>query len=327
METPELHEDDDLLPSTPALDEESPFATMMSLFDEAADRLGVAPDEYAILRKTDREMAVAIPIPLDDGRLAVFDGYRIQHNQGLGPFIGPMRLSKDIKIDELRALAAWMTWKCAVLNIPFGGAAGGIRINTKRRSRSELERAVRRYAADLYGTIGPDRDVLTPDVGCEQAVMAWVMDTISMHERHTENGVVTGKPTALGGSHGHRDAVAKGIRVVLRLALTRYKLPDTPSVIIQGAGRVGGTLAGMLHAEGIRVCGLSDVHGGFHNPRGLDIPAYWPGEKNTARSTAHQASSIVSRMRTCSPSPVTCSSPAQSPTRSTRAMRAVSTRS
>ena len=137
----ELHQDDDLLPSSPALDEESPFATMMSLFDEAAARLGVKADEYAILRKPDREMTVAVPIRLDDGALAVFDGYRVQHNQGLGPFLGPMRLSKDIKLDELRALAAWMTWKCALLNIPFGGAAGGIRINARRRSRRALELA------------------------------------------------------------------------------------------------------------------------------------------------------------------------------------------
>jgi glutamate dehydrogenase (NAD(P)+) len=189
---------------------------------------------------------------------------------GLGPFIGPMRLSKDVKIDELRALAAWLTWKCAVLNIPFGGAAGGIRINAKRRSRTELERAVRRYAADLFGDLGPDRDILTPDVGCDQGVMAWVMDTISNHERHTENGCVTGKPTSLGGSRGHRDAVAKGICVILRLALARFKLPDRPVVVIQGAGRVGGTLAGMLQSAGIRVIGLSDVHGGLLNPRGLD---------------------------------------------------------
>jgi glutamate dehydrogenase (NAD(P)+) len=269
----ELHLDDDLLPSSPALDEESPFATMMSLFDEAAARLGIKADEYAILRKPDRELTVAVPIRLDDGALAVFDGYRVQHNQGLGPFLGPMRLSKDIKLDELRALAAWMTWKCALLNIPFGGAAGGIRINARRRSRRELESAVRRYAANLFGSIGPDRDVLTPDVGCDQEVMAWVMDTISEHERHTENGVVTGKPISLGGTLGHEDAEAKGIRTILRLALDRFKLAAVPAVVIQGAGRVGGRLARLLHAEGVRVIGLSDVTGGFHNPRGLDVPA------------------------------------------------------
>ena len=144
----------EVLPSTPALDEESPFATMMSLYDEAAARMGVAPSNYAILRKPDRETLVSIPVLLDDGSWTVFEGYRIQHNQGLGPFIGPMRLSPSMKVDELRALAAWMTWKCALLNIPLGGAAGGIRIHPKRRSRAELERAVRRYTANLLDVIG-----------------------------------------------------------------------------------------------------------------------------------------------------------------------------
>ncbi len=277
---------EDLLPSTPALDEESPFATMMSLFDEAAARLGVDPANYAILRKPDREIAVAVPVHLDHGPMAVFDGYRVQHNQGLGPFIGPMRLSKDIKLDELRALAAWLTWKCAVLNIPFGGAAGGIRINVKKRNRVEVERAVRRYAADLFGVIGPERDILTPDVGCDSEIMAWVMDTISNHERFTESAVVTGKPTALGGSRGHSDATARGLRVILRLALERYKLGDAHGgIVIQGAGRVGGALAGLLHSEGLRIAGLSDVHGGFYNRKGLDVPHLlaWRGEHGTLR--------------------------------------------
>jgi glutamate dehydrogenase (NAD(P)+) len=211
----------------------------------------------------------------------VFDGYRVQHNQGLGPFLGPMRLTSGIKIDELRALAAWMTWKCALLNIPFGGAAGGIRINTKRRSRAEVHRAVRRYAAVLFGIIGPERDVLTPDIGCDAEVMAWVMDTISAHERFTEHGVVTGKPTCMGGTRGHSEAVATGLRVVLRLALDRYKLADLPSVIIQGAGRVGGSLARLLFKEGFRVVGLSDVSGACYDARGLDVPKLLAGRAAT----------------------------------------------
>jgi glutamate dehydrogenase (NAD(P)+) len=280
--TQDLHRDDDLLPATPALDEESPFATMMSSFDEAAARLGVKPDEYQILRKPDREISVSVPIQLDDGSLGVLDGYRVQHNQGLGPFAGPLRLSKDVKLDELRALAAWMTWKCALLNIPFGGAAGGIRINAKRRSRGELERAVRRYAAVLFGVLGPDRDILTPDVGCDQQVMAWIMDTISAHERHTENAVVTGKPTSLGGTRGHDTAVASGIRTILGLALEHFKLPPSPTVVIQGAGRVGGPLAEVLAKAGLRVIGLSDVSGGLHNPRGLPV-----AELRAHRAAAH----------------------------------------
>jgi glutamate dehydrogenase (NAD(P)+) len=268
-----IEEADDLLPATPPLDEESPFATMMSLFDEAASRLGIPPSNYTVLRKPDREMAVAIPIQLDSGDWAVFDGYRVQHNQGLGPFLGPMRLSRDIKIDELRALAAWMTWKCAVLNVPFGGAAGAVRINTKRRSRIEIEHAVRRYAADLIDIIGPDRDILTPDIGCDEEIMGWIMDTVSNHERHTVNAVVCGKPRALGGMPENDRAVARGLRVILRRAMERYRLPESEAqVIVQGCGTVGGNLARILHEDGHLVCGISDVHGAFFDEKGLDVP-------------------------------------------------------
>ena len=267
-------EADDLRPTTPTLDDESPFATMMSLYDEAAALLGIDPSNYAILRRPDREMTVSVPVPLDDGSYGVFDGYRVQHNQGLGPFIGPMRLSANVRIDELRALAAWMTWKCAVLNIPFGGAAGGIRINTRKRSRAEIARAVRRYTANMLDIIGPDRDIFSPDIGCDEEIMAWVMDAVSNHERHTENAVVTGKPLALGGSRGSKDAVAQGLRVILRLALERHRIEqERPTVVIQGVGAVGGNLARLLHNDGFLVCGLSDTSGGIFNERGLDVPA------------------------------------------------------
>lgn len=267
-------EDDDLRSPSPDLDEESPFATMMSLFDEAAALIGVEPSNYAILRKPDREITVAVPILLDDGDFAVFDGYRVQHNQGLGPFIGPLRIHQNLRLDELRALAGWMTWKNAIMNIPFGGAAGGIRINTKRRSRDELQRAVRRYTANLLDSIGPERDVLTPDIGCDPEVMAWVMDTVSNHSRCTENAVVTGKPFALGGSRGSLDAVAQGLAVVLELALARFELGAAENgVIIQGSGQVGGHLARLLASRGRGVIGISDVHGALYNPGGLDVPA------------------------------------------------------
>ncbi len=261
------------LPSTPALDDESPFATMMSLYDEAAAMLGVDPSNYAILRKPDRETAVAIPVELDDGTWTVFDGYRIQHNQGLGPFIGPMRLTGDLKIDELRALAAWMTWKCALLDIPLGGAAGGIRLNPRKRSRGEIERAVRRYAAGMLDVIGPDRDILTPDVGTDATMMAWVMDTVSTHERYTVSGVVTGKPIELGGTKLNDQAPALGLRVVLRLAIEAYRLEERGLHIhIQGAGQVGSTLSRLLHADGHKICALSEIGGAVYNEAGLDIP-------------------------------------------------------
>lgn len=264
--------EDDLLPPTPVLDEESPFATMMSLFDEAAARLGVDPASYEILRKPDKEITVAVPVRLDDGTLAVFDGYRVQHNPGLGPFMGPLRLHPRLELDELRALAGWMTWKCAVVNIPFGGAAGGIRINTHRRTGGEVERAVRRYTAALLDVIGPERDVFAPDIASDEDVMAWIMDTVSNHERHTEAAVVTGKPIALFGTKGHTDAVAHGLRVIYKLAVDRYELPETRArVIIQGAGTVGGNLARLLHQDGQRICGISDVHGALYNENGLDV--------------------------------------------------------
>ena len=265
---------EELMPSTPPLDEETPFAAMMASFDKAARRVGTDPAEYKILRKPDREVTVAVPVRLDDGEIAVFDGYRIQHNAGLGPFLGPLRLQGDLRQDDLRALAAWMTWKCALLGVPFGGASGGIRIDTRRHSLGEVERAVRRYVANLLGDVGPERDVFMPDVRADEHVMAWIMDVVSTHARHTENSVVTGKPTNMGGSWGNRDAVSQGLRVILRLAAAQFGLQRGPlRIIIQGAGQVGGTLAGILHEEGHKVCGISDVHGGFYDENGLDVPS------------------------------------------------------
>ena len=288
MNRNELLQDDfdGLLPSTPLLDDETPFATMMSSFDLAAQKLGIDPAEYAILRKPDREVTVAVPVRLDDGTIQVFDGYRIQHNAGLGPFLGPLRLHRRIKVDELRALAGWMTWKCAVLDVPFGGSAGGIRIDARRRSMGEIERAVRRYTANLLSDIGPERDVFMPDIGCPESVMAWIMDTVSSHTRVTENAAVTGKPIELGGSEGHEDSVAQGLRVILRLAVERFGLPGSNvSVVVQGAGTVGGALARLLHGDGLQVRGISDVHGAFYSEKGLDIPSIlaWRGEHGSLR--------------------------------------------
>jgi len=265
---------EDLLPSTPRLNEETPFATMMASFDEAAHLIGIDRDSYAVLRKPDREISVSIPVRLDDGSLAVFDGYRIQHNAGLGPFLGPLRLEKGLRLDDLRAIAAWMTWKCAVLNVPFGGSAGGIRINAPRHSKGEIERAVRRYTACLSEDIGADRDVFAADINAGEEVMAWIMDTVSSHRRVTENAAVTGKPTSMGGTLGHEDAVAQGLRVILRLACERHGLAGGPlRIVIQGAGTVGGNLACILAADGHRIIGISDVSGALLSSNGLDVPS------------------------------------------------------
>jgi len=261
------------LTSTPTLDEESPFRTMMVSFEEAARVLGADLTEFAVLAKPDREVKVAVPVMRDNGELTVFDGYRVQHNAGLGPFLGPLRLQGDMRMDDLRALAAWMTWKTAILNIPFGGSAGGISIDTKQHSGAEIERAVRRYTASLLGDVGPDRDVFMPDLKAGEQVMAWVMDTISNHARHTENPAVTGKPLELGGSLGHSNAVARGLYVIMRLAVQHFGLPRGPlKVSVQGAGTVGGNLARILYEAGHIVCGISDVNGAFFNEKGLPIP-------------------------------------------------------
>jgi len=263
---------DDLAPSSRSLEDESPFATMMASFDEAADQLGLDPDLYALLRKPDREIQVSVPTAMDDGTLAILEGWRVQHNAGLGPYFGPLRLQPTLRVDELRALAGWMTWKCAVLNIPFGGAAGGIRMSSKSHSKVEIERAVRRYVSNLLSDIGPERDIFSSDLATDEQVMAWVMDTVSMHARHTENAVVCGKPLNLGGTHGNADAIAQGMRRIVRHALSHAGLPQQGArIAIQGAGRRGGNLAQLLAEDGHKIVALSDYHGGVWNEAGLDV--------------------------------------------------------
>ena len=267
---------DDLAPGSRAHDEH-PFSTMMASFDEAAEHLGLDPGLYAILRKPDREIHVSVPTPLDDGGLAVHEGFRIQHNAGLGPYFGPLRIQSPLSVDELRALAGWMTWKCAVLDIPFGGSAGGIRMDPAARSRAEVERAVRRYVSSLLSDIGQDRDVFSSDIATDESVMAWVMDTVSMHSRFTENAVVCGKPIELGGTLGNADAVAQGLRMVLAHALRSAGLPERGArVMIHAAGARGANLAALAAAEH-RVVGLSDVHGALYDEKGLDVGSILSG--------------------------------------------------
>ena len=264
------------LAGQPSFDEETPFASMMSLFDEAAERLLIERDLYALLRKPDREVNVSIPVRLDDGSLGVLDGWRVQHNMGLGPYAGPMRVSGDLKVDELRALAGWTTWKCALANVPFGGAAGGIRLDRDKQSPAVLEGAVRRYTASLLDVIGPERDVFLPDKSADEQLMAWMMDVVSMHERHTSNAVGLGKPTVLGGSRGHLDSIARGMRTVLELARAEFSLGSDRGgmrAIVQGAGSVGGNLALGLSEDDWRVVGISDYYGALYNPAGLDVRA------------------------------------------------------
>ncbi len=253
---------------------ENPFESMMERFDEAARLLKLDPNIYKILRWPNREITLYIPVMMDDGNYQVFTGYRVQHNFARGPAKGGVRFSPEVSLDEVRALAAWMTWKCAVVNIPFGGAKGGIICDPRQMSKGELERLTRRYTAELLDFIGPERDVPAPDMNTNEQVMAWMMDTFSMHARHTVTAVVTGKPIELGGSRGRREATGRGLLFVCNEASRKFGFDISETrVIVQGAGNVGGTAALLMHQEGYKVVGLSDITGALYNPSGLDIPA------------------------------------------------------
>lgn len=246
---------------------------MMSRFDHAAQLLQLDPDLYKVLRVPNREITTYIPVFMDDGHIEVFTGFRVQHNFARGPAKGGIRYAPDVTIDEVRALAAWMTWKCAVVNIPFGGAKGGIICDPSQMSRGELERLTRRYTAELIDFIGPERDVPAPDMNTNEQTMAWIMDTYSMHARHTVTAVVTGKPIELSGSQGRREATGRGLLFVVDEAVKKLGLtPENTRIVIQGSGNVGGTAARLMHVTGYKVVAISDIHGGIYNPKGLDIP-------------------------------------------------------
>jgi glutamate dehydrogenase (NAD(P)+) len=246
---------------------------MMSRFDHAAQLLQLDPDLYKVLRVPNREITIYIPVFMDDGHIEVFTGFRVQHNFARGPAKGGIRYAPDVTLDEVRALAAWMTWKCAVVNIPFGGAKGGVICDPSQMSRGELERLTRRYTAELIDFIGPERDVPAPDMNTNEQTMAWVMDTYSMHARHTVTAVVTGKPIDLSGSQGRREATGRGLLFVIDEAVKKLGLkPENSRVVIQGSGNVGGTAARLMSETGYKVVAISDIHGGIYNPNGLDIP-------------------------------------------------------
>ncbi len=254
--------------------ETNPFESMMSRFDRAAQLLNLDPDLYAVLRVPNRELKVYIPVRMDSGRMQVFEGFRVQHNFARGPAKGGIRYSPDVTLDEVRALAAWMTWKCAVVNVPFGGGKGGVICDPQQMSLGELERMTRRYAAELIDFIGPEKDVPAPDMNTNEQTMAWIMDTYSMHARHTVTAVVTGKPIDIGGSAGRREATGRGLLFVINEAIKRFKMtPAETRVVVQGSGNVGGIGAQLLHEAGYKVVAISDINGGIYNPAGIDIPA------------------------------------------------------
>jgi len=255
-------------------DEFNPFLAMAERFDVAADFLGLDRGVREVLRNPDRELTVSIPVMMDDGSLRVFKGYRVQHNFVRGPAKGGIRFAPDVHLDEVRALAAWMTWKCSVVNVPFGGGKGGVIVNPRELSMSELERLTRRYTTSIMDILGPDRDVPAPDMNTNEQTMAWFMDTYSMHVRKSTPAIVTGKPLALGGSRGRTEATGRGVMIACREALKKLGMrPENTRTVVQGAGNVGGIGALLLHREGYKVIAISDVTGGVVDEKGLDMPA------------------------------------------------------
>jgi glutamate dehydrogenase (NAD(P)+) len=256
----------------PILDHENPFQSMMERFDIAAEILELDPGFYEYLCTPSRIHITAIPVTMDDGRIKVFEGIRVIHNEVLGPAKGGIRFAMDVSVDEVKALAAWMTWKCAVVNVPFGGGKGGVVCNPREMSPGELERMTRRYTANLIDVFGPDKDIPAPDMNTNEQIMAWILDTYSMHARRTENAVVTGKPILLGGSQGRKEATGRGVMTVTLAALERLgRRPSQCTVAVQGFGNVGSIGARLLMEQGCKIVAVSDVSGGYYNENGIDI--------------------------------------------------------
>jgi glutamate dehydrogenase (NAD(P)+) len=252
--------------------ETNPWEAQAFRFDDAARRLKLDEGIWKVLRYPSREIIVHIPVQMDDGRIEVFTGYRVQHSNARGPGKGGIRYAPDVSLDEVRALASWMTWKCAVVNIPFGGAKGGVICDPKTMSQGELERMTRRYTAELIEFIGPEKDVPAPDVNTNEQTMAWIMDTYSMHMRQTVTSVVTGKPVNIGGSRGRREATGRGVSIVTDQALKHLNMvPAETTVIVQGFGNVGSHSAKLLWDKGYKIIGIGEYDGALFNENGIDI--------------------------------------------------------
>ncbi len=252
----------------------NPYEMAVQQFEAAAGKLNLSEDMREILRQPKRELTVHFPVRLDNGRIRTYTGYRVQHNVNRGPAKGGIRYSPDVTLDEVKALAMWMAWKCAVVGIPYGGAKGGVICDPKHMSPGELERLTRRYATEISIIIGPHGDIPAPDVNTNSQVMAWIMDTYSMHEGFSIPAVVTGKPLSIGGSEGRNDATATGVLFVTRQAAKRIGMPlQGARVSIQGFGNAGSIAARLFHNEGCKVVAVSDTRGGIYNESGLDPAA------------------------------------------------------
>ena len=255
------------------LDQEiNPWEAQNARFDFAARKLNLDEGLWKVLRSPSRELIVHFPVNMDDGRIEMFTGFRVQHNIARGPCKGGIRYTLDVTLDEVRALASWMTWKCAVVNIPFGGAKGGVICDPKNMSKGELERMTRRYTSEIIEFIGPEKDVPAPDVNTNEQTMAWIMDTYSMHMRQTVTSVVTGKPINMGGSQGRIEATGRGVMVACNESLRYLNLPIKGCrVVIHGFGNVGSNAARLMQEQGYKIIGIAELDGGLYNPAGIDI--------------------------------------------------------
>jgi len=262
-----------VLTPTVTLDQEiNPWEAQSARFEFAARKLNLDEGLWKVLSSPSREVIVHFPVSMDDGRIEMFTGFRVQHSQARGPAKGGIRYAPEVTLDEVRALASWMTWKCAVVNIPFGGAKGGVICDPKKMSQGELERMTRRYTSEIIEFIGPEKDVPAPDVNTNEQTMAWIMDTYSMHMRQTVTSVVTGKPLTLGGSRGRTEATGRGVMVACDESLRYLKMNiDGCRVVIQGCGNVGSNAARLMMEHGYKIVGIAEKDGGLYNPNGIDV--------------------------------------------------------
>ncbi|MCG8475725.1 MAG: Glu/Leu/Phe/Val dehydrogenase [Cytophagales bacterium] len=256
----------------PIKDKENPFESMMSRFDLAAEILGISDELYNILKTPDKQVIVSLPVTMDDGRIEVFEGYRVIHSKIMGPTKGGVRFDMGVNLDEVKALAAWMTWKCAVVDIPYGGAKGGIKCNPRNMSPGEIERLTRAFTTAMNDVIGPDKDIPAPDMGTGPREMAWMMDQYSRNQGKTVTGVVTGKPLFLGGSLGRTEATGRGVMISALAAMEKLQInPYKATVAVQGFGNVGSHAALLLQERGCCVVAISDISGAYYNKEGIDI--------------------------------------------------------
>jgi glutamate dehydrogenase (NAD(P)+) len=273
---------------------DGPWENAQRQFDEAAELLHLDPSLRAVLRQVRRELLVRFPVKMDDGSLRTFEGYRVQHNTTRGPAKGGLRFHPDATLEEVKALAMWMTWKCALVNIPYGGAKGGVVVDPATLSMRELERLTRRFASEISILMGPESDIPAPDMNTNPQIMAWIMDTFSMEHGYSIPAVVTGKPLGIGGSEGRSTATGRGVTIVSVKACERLGMkPSDTRVAVQGFGNVGSVTADLMAQAGFKICSVSDVAGGIYNPEGFDIAEVMAHHKATGSVTGFPGAGAV----------------------------------